>query len=165
MKVSVRVFFTKKQFLIDRVEKFVAFSPIYLTVMRTSMKREEIYCTSQANVKVKFNNYWQTMRNITREWCHQIQEGDVALETRPFWQGIYNRTKMQPLLKRNAPLPHVYYLKIGETRSIMFLVLLPSLTILRNVTIFKTVIHLSLQWAVLFRKIKHFGFVRRIQRW
>ena len=29
MKVSVRVFFTKKQFLIDRVEKFVAFSPIY----------------------------------------------------------------------------------------------------------------------------------------
>ena len=57
MKVSVRVFFTKKQFLIDRVEKFVAFSPIYLTVMRTSMKREEIYCTSQANVKVKFNNY------------------------------------------------------------------------------------------------------------
>ena len=52
---------------------------------------------------------------------------------------------MQPLLKRNAPLPHVYYLKIGETRSLMFLVLLPSLTILRNVTIFKTVIHLSLQ--------------------
>ena len=24
----------------------------------------------------------------SREWCHQIQEGDVALETRPFWQGI-----------------------------------------------------------------------------
>ena len=52
---------------------------------------------------------------------------------------------MQPRLKRNAPLPHVNYLKIGETRSLMFLVLLPSLTILRNVTIFKTVIHLSLQ--------------------
>ena len=118
--------------------------------MRTPIKREEIYCTNQANVKVKFNNYWQTMRNITREWCHQSQEGDVALETRPFWQGIYNRTKMQPLLKRNAPLPHVYYLKIGETRSLMFLVLSHFLTILRNVTIFKTVIHLSLRWAVLF---------------
>ena len=46
---------------------------------------------------------------------------------------------------KKIPLPHVYYFKIGETRSLMFLVLLPSFTILTNDNIFKTVIHLPLQ--------------------